>query len=67
MPLYPLWPVIGLIALAYVLYTSALDPQLGRPSLIINGGIAILSIAYYRLGIKRKREWVLSEPDDSAA
>ena len=67
MPLYPLWPVIGLVALAYVLYTSALDPTLGRPSLIINGVIVVLSIAYYRLIIRRKHEWVLSEPDESAA
>ena len=67
MPHYPLWPVIGLAALAYVLYTSALDPELGRPSLIINGVIVILSIAYYRFAIRRKRQWVLSEPDEGAA
>jgi amino acid transporter len=65
MPLYPLWPVIGLIALAYVLYTSALDPDLGRPSLLINGGIVILSIAYYRLVLRRGRDWILSEPDET--
>ena len=64
MPLYPLWPVIGLAALAYVLYTSALDPMLGRPSLLINGAIAILSILYYRLLLGRRRAWVLSEPDE---
>jgi amino acid transporter len=66
MPLYPLWPVIGLITLAYVLYTSALDPDLGRPSLEINGALIVLSIAYYRLVIRRKQEWILSEPDESA-
>ena len=66
MPLYPLWPVIGLVALAYVLYTSALDPTLGRPSLLINGAIVVLSILYYRLVLARKRGWVLSEPDDAA-
>jgi amino acid transporter len=65
MPLYPLWPVIGLIALAYVLYTSALDPELGRPSLLINGGIVILSIAYYRLVLRRGGDWILSEPDET--
>ena len=46
MPLYPLWSIVGLIALAYVLYTSALDPVLGRPSLLINVAIVILSILY---------------------
>ncbi len=65
MPLYPLWPAIGLIALAYVLYTSALDPELGRPSLLINGGIVLMSIAYYRLVLRRGRDWVLSEPDET--
>jgi len=65
MPLYPLWPVVGLVALAYVLYTSALDPVLGRPSLIINGVIAALSILYYRLILARNRDWVLSEPGES--
>jgi amino acid transporter len=65
MPLYPVWPVVGLIALAYVLYTSALDPELGRPSLLINGGIVVLSIVYYRLVLRRGRDWVLSEPDES--
>jgi len=65
MPLYPLWPFIGLVALAYVLYTSALDPILGRPSLIINAGIVVLSIMYHRLILRRTREWVLTEPDES--
>jgi amino acid transporter len=63
MPLYPLWPVAGLLALAYVLYVSALDPVLGQPSLIANGAIVILALAYYRLG--RKGAWVLTGPDDN--
>ena len=67
MPLYPLWPIAGLVSLTYVLYTSALDPELGRPSLIINGAIVLLAIGYYRLVLRRKQEWVLSEPDESAA
>jgi amino acid transporter len=63
MPFYPLWPVVGLLALACVLYVSALDPVLGQPSLIANGAIVILALAYYRLG--RKGTWVLTGPDDS--
>jgi L-asparagine transporter-like permease len=27
MPLYPFWPAVGLMALAYVFYTSAFDPE----------------------------------------
>jgi amino acid transporter len=62
MPFYPLWPIIGLVALAYVLYTSALDPTLGQPSLIINDIIVVLSIGYYRLILGGRRKWILSEP-----
>jgi len=62
MPLYPFLPVVGLIALAYVLYTSWLDPELGRPSLLVNGAVIALAVAYYRLVLRRKREWTLSEP-----
>jgi amino acid transporter len=65
MPLYPVWPVIGLIALAYVLYTSALDPILGRPSLIINAGIVILSVLYYRFILGGPGAWTLSEPQET--
>ena len=63
MPLYPFWPVAGLLALAYVLYVSALDPELGQPSLIANGVLMILALAYYRLG--RKGRWVMTGPDDN--
>jgi hypothetical protein len=54
--------VAGLLALAYVLYVSALDPVLGQPSLIANGAIVILALAYHRLG--RKGVWFLTGPDD---
>ena len=33
----------------------------------INGALILLSIAYYRLVVRRKQEWILSEPDESAA
>jgi amino acid transporter len=65
MPLYPFWPVVGLIALAYVLVISALDPQLGQPSLIANGVLVILALAYYRLVVRRKGAWILTGPEDS--
>ena len=64
MPLYPLWPVAGLGALGYVLYTSALDPKLGQPSLLANGVVVLLAIAYYRLILRRKKDWVLTGPED---
>jgi amino acid transporter len=64
MPLYPLWPVAGLAALGYVLYTSALDPKLGQPSLLANGVVILLAVAYYRLILRRKKDWVLTGPED---
>ena len=65
MPLYPFWPVVGLIALAYVLYVSALDPELGQPSLIANGVLIVLALAYHRLVVRRKGAWVMTGPDDN--
>lgn len=64
MPFYPLWPIVGLAALGYVLYTSALDPVLGRPSLIINAAIVILSVLYYRFILGGPRGWSLSGPQE---
>jgi amino acid transporter len=66
MPLYPFWPVIGLIALAYVLYTSALDPSLGRPSLLANAVVAILALGYYRFVLRKNGPWTLTEAAEEA-
>jgi amino acid transporter len=62
MPLYPLLPALGLLALAYVFYTSAMDPAVGRPSLIANAVIILLSLAYYAVAIGRRGGWTLREP-----
>ena len=62
MPLYPFLPVLGLLALAYVFYTSAMDPAVGRPSLIANAVIILLSLAYYAVAIGRRGGWTLREP-----
>ncbi len=64
MPLYPFWPVVGLVALAYVLYVTALDPELGQPGLIANIVVAALALAYYRLVLRRKGSWVLTSPEE---
>jgi len=63
MPWYPLWPVIGLITLGYVIYTSALDTSVGQPSLLANGAIVVVALLYYWFGL-RKAGWVLRGPDD---
>jgi amino acid transporter len=64
MPLYPFWPVLSLIALAYVFYTSVLDPSVGRPSLITNAIIIVVSLAYYAFVHWRKGGWTLRGPDE---
>ena len=62
MPLYPLSPVLGLLALAYVFYASALDPDIGQPSLIANAAIIVLSLIYYAVVLHRRGGWTLREP-----
>jgi len=62
MPLYPLWPVLGLLALAYVFYTSAIDPDIGRPSLLINSVVMVVALAYYGLRVRRKGNFAFRDP-----
>jgi amino acid transporter len=64
MPLYPFWPVLGLLALAYVFYTSALDPEIGQPSLMINGMIIAASLIYYAVVLRRRGGWTLRDPEE---
>jgi amino acid transporter len=64
MPLYPLWPMLGLAALAYVFYASAFDPEIGRPSLIANAGIVVLSLLYYAVVLSRNDGWTLRDPEE---
>jgi amino acid transporter len=64
MPLFPLVPLLGLIALCYILYASWLDPDTGRPSLIANGCVIVVSVIYYRFVLLRRGAWQLSAPQD---
>ena len=59
MPLFPLPPLLALLALGYVIYASAVDPEVGRPSLIAAGVVLVLAAGYYLLWIRRRGEWVL--------
>jgi len=65
MPLYPLAPIVGLVALAYVLYANWLDPDVGRPSLIATAAIALLAIAYCVV-MRRRRgpTWAVTGPTE---
>jgi amino acid transporter len=63
MKLFPLAPAVGLIALFYVFYTSAFDPDVGRPSLIVTAGILAASLGYYTFVLRRKGGWMLRDPE----
>jgi amino acid transporter len=63
MPLYPLWPVLALIALAGVTVADIMDPAVGRPSLIANLVVMGVSAAYYLLYLKRRGGWMLRGAD----
>jgi amino acid transporter len=64
MKFFPALPVIGLIALAYILYTNWLDVAVGRPSLIANAVAIILSLAYYIFVLRARGVWILRDPVD---
>jgi amino acid transporter len=63
MPLYPLAPVITLIALGYVVWTSWLDLEEGRPGLIMTGVQIVVSAAYYWFVLRRRGGWSVYVPD----
>ena len=65
MPLYPLPPLLGLLALTYVIYNNFLDRDVGRPSLIATLVVTILATVYY-LALRHRRgpEWAMRGPPD---
>jgi L-asparagine transporter-like permease len=63
MPLYPVWPVLALIGLAGIVLTDLLDPDSGRPSLIVNFAVMAVSAAYYFAYLKRRGGWALRGAD----
>ena len=65
MPLYPLAPVVTLIALGYVVWTSWLDPTEGRPGLIMTGAQIAGSAAYYWFVLRRRGDWRVHVPDET--
>ncbi|MER7208095.1 APC family permease [Streptosporangium sp. NPDC000239] len=59
MPWFPVAPVLALLAIGYVAYRNLLDPEVGRPSLLITVGIGIVFAAYYLLVLRRRGAWEL--------
>jgi amino acid transporter len=68
MPLFPLAPTVGLLALAYVLYANWLDGAVGRPSLIATAIMLALAAVYFVV-LRRHRgdAWVMRGPADEPA
>lgn len=63
MPWFPVAPVLGLVALGYVVYQNALDDKIGRPSLFVTAGIIITSLIYYLTVLRRRGTWTLHTPN----
>ena len=59
MPLFPAAPVVALVALTLVAAADLADPQVGRPSLIVNVAIMLAFAAYHHLYLKRRGGWAL--------
>ncbi|MBB5957100.1 amino acid transporter [Saccharothrix tamanrassetensis] len=64
MPWFPVAPVLALAALAYVVWQNAMDPVIGRPSLLITAGIGVVSALYYLLVVRRRGTWELKGAED---
>ncbi|PTQ12418.1 amino acid transporter [Sphingomonas oleivorans] len=67
MPLYPLAPLVTLAALGYVVWTSWLDPEEGRPGLIVTAAQIALSALYYALVLRRRGLWQVHIPAPASA
>jgi amino acid transporter len=63
MPLYPLAPIVSLVALAAVVVANLIDPDIGRPSLIANVAVMGLCGLYYALYLRRRGGWTLRGAD----
>lgn len=61
MPFFPLAPLVTLAALGYVVWTSWLDVDEGRPGLIATAVQLAVSAAYYRF-VLRPRGWEVRTP-----
>lgn len=62
MPLYPLAPLVTLVALGYVVWTSWFDLDEGRPGLIMTLAQILLSAGYYWLVLRRRGAWTIRLP-----
>jgi amino acid transporter len=62
MPLYPLAPVLALVAMVAVLWTSLLDAKIGRPGVLSSLTIVLISAGLYRFVLLRGGRWAHRGP-----
>jgi amino acid transporter len=62
MPWFPVAPVIALLALIGVVWTSLMDPVSGRPGLLATAGVILVSIALYRFVLRPRGTWAHRGP-----
>lgn len=64
-PLYPLIPILGAVIVIGEIVVLALDPDVGRWSLLICGGIYVVAFLYFLLVLRsRPGGWVMTGPED---
>ena len=61
-PLYPLMPVVTLVALGYIVWLNWWDLEEGRPGLLMTGAQIVLSALYYHFVLRRRGLWTVYVP-----
>jgi amino acid transporter len=67
MPLFPLAPLVTIVALAGVFWASWLDTETGRPGLIATAIQMAGAAIWYRLAVRRRGEWRILEPAEAGS
>jgi amino acid transporter len=67
MPFFPWIPLLGVLALVFIIVASWTGGADSRNSLILNGVLVVASLVYYRFVLRRSGEWALTGPDDGVS
>ena len=67
MRFFPWPPVLGLLALAGVVWVDLLDPETGRAGLIAAAAVVAAGVIYYRLVLRGSAHYALRGPVDEGA
>jgi amino acid transporter len=66
MPWFPWPPILGFLALGYVMVVNLGNPDFGRPSLVATACTVFASVVYYAVALGRRGAWILRGPDEPA-